>query len=219
MATVLPAPKAPVASARVLDTSGLVRHELRLQGGGSIRADILPESIQEQPDGSLLLKLRLATAYPVRRFGYFDGGYEEFEEVLSFEPGAHRDERLNSGRTPLLENHDQWSLDSVLGVLFDPVWDRAVGTLDLSCRISGRDALAGLRQDVKGRIVTNTSAGYRVYQYRDVTQKGDARRRLLAIDWETREGSLVPLGADPTSHTRGERPPAAAEPTARKSVV
>lgn len=195
--------KAVLARPAVLETTGLEGHEFRLaESRPSVRAEILAESIREEADGSLLLRLRVASAYPVRRWGYFDGGLEEFEEVLSFDAGAHRDERLASGRTPLLSAHSTWSLDSVLGVVFDPTWNREEGYVEAACRISAREELAGLRKDVRSRIVVNTSAGYRVYQYRDVTQKGDPRRRLLAIDWEIRECSLVPIGADPTSSTR-----------------
>lgn len=207
MAPVLPAPAAPAAPARaasVLVVDGLASSSIRVQGHLEVRADILPDSVREEPDGSLLLRLRIASSYPVRRFGWFDGGFEEFEEVLSFEAGAHRDERLASGRMSLLRDHETYTIDSVLGVVFAPEWDRAQGFVDASCRVSPRDELAGLRKDLRARIVTNTSAGYRVYQYRDVTKKGDPRRRLLAIDWEIREVSLVAVGADPTSSTRGE---------------
>lgn len=206
MAAPLTAPATqPPAAPRVVsvDLSGLEGRQVRVAERMDSRADILPDSIRQEQDGSLTMRLRIATAYPVCRFGWFDGGYEEFEEVLSFEPGAHRDERLSSGRAPLLAVHSTWSLDDVLGVLHEPVWDRTTGAVDALCRVSGRAELDGLRRDILARIVTNTSAGYRVYQYRDVTKKGDPRRRLLAIDWEIRECSLVPIGADPTSSTRG----------------
>jgi hypothetical protein len=201
----LAVPRPPAARALPFDLTGLEGREFRVAESYEVRADILPDTVRQEQDGSLVLRVRVASAYPVRRFGWFDGAYEEFEEVLSFEPGAHRDERIASGRAPLLAVHSTWSLSDVLGVLYEPVVDRTAGTMDATCRVSGRAELEGLRRDILARIVTNTSAGYRVYQYRDVTKKGDPRRRLLAIDWEVRECSLVPIGADPTSSTRGER--------------
>lgn len=188
---------------KLLDVRGLVRGEVQV-GPFQARAEIVVDSIRDNADGTLSVPMRLASKFPVRRFGYFDGRFEEFEEVLSFEEGAHRDARLNSGRCPLLAVHDTYSLESTLGVLENPAWDRTNGALDVTARVSARAELQGLRQDIKARIVTNTSVGYRVYQYRDVTQKGDQRRRLLAIDWETCEGSLVPVGADPDTATRAE---------------
>ena len=207
------------------DVTGLSAREVRVEAIGCVRADIRPDSIQPQADGSLRLRVLAASAFPVRRFGYFDGGFEEFEEVLSFEEGAHRDERLSSGRAPLLAVHSTWSLEDVLGVVSDPVWDRQAETCDVAVTVSGVASLAELRQKIRERIVTNTSIGYRVYQYRDVTQKGDERRRLLAIDWETREVSLVPMGADPTSsiraEARAERPTATlwTEPTREERTM
>lgn len=205
----------------------LVRTEATLEGSRStilvedaqVRADILPEP-QEQPDGTLVVKMRLLTATAVRRFGYIDGQFQEFDEVLSFEEGAQRTERLDSGRCPLLDDHYQGGVDSVLGVLFAPSWDRKAGFLDVSARVSARPELAGVRQDLKTRILTNVSGGYRVFKYRDITptppRPGPGAiidktnptptpstvRRLLAIDWEPREGSLTAIGADPKSHVR-----------------
>lgn len=183
------------------------------------RAEILPGQVREQPDGSLLVRMRLASAYPVRRFGYFDGRFEEFDEVLSFERGAHRSERLDSGRCPLLDTHSTWSLESVLGRILGadagaeaPAWDRKAETLEVTVSVSGVDSLKELRQKIRERTITNSSIGYRVFQYRDVTEKGAARRRLLAIDWEAREGSFVPIGADPTTSTRSDQAPPDGDP-------
>jgi len=192
----------------------------------SIRGEVLPE-IQTQPDGSLVIDMLLATAKPIRRVAWVDGRMEEIDEVLSFAPGAHREERVRSGRMPLLAVHDQWNLDAVLGVCADPRIDAQAGTYRVRARISSRAELEGVRQDLKSRILTNTSLGYRVYLYRDVTpldpapagaipaqaERPPARRvrRLEAVDWESREGSLVPVGADWETSTRStERPPGGA---------
>lgn len=212
-------PVIPPARALGLERAGLVPLEVRTERDGSLPGDLVRESVKREPDGSLLFKLRLASTYPVLRWGNVNGSYEEFEEVLSFEPGAHRSERIASGRCPLLAVHNTYSLDSVLGVLSDPVFGRgASGFLDATCRVSARADLEGVRKDIEARILTNVSIGYRVYQYRDVTEREPETpnqviqvpavrppkkvRRLLAIDWETREGSLVPVGADPTAATR-----------------
>jgi hypothetical protein len=194
---------------------------VEIQGGGSIRGEILPE-IKTQADGSLEVDMLLATTKPVRRIAFVDGRMEEIDEVLSFAPGAHRDARLLSGRMPFLACHDQWSLDAVLGVCSDPRWDVERGEMRVRARVSSRKDLEGLREDVKARILTNTSLGYRVFLYRDVTPRAPVQpgiasddpaqaravRRLEAVDWESREASLVPVGADWETSTRSaERPP------------
>lgn len=180
------------------------------------RADIQPGSVKKDADGSLLLRMRLASSTPVRRVGYLDGGFEEFEEVLSFEPGAHRGGRLESGRAPLLAVHREYDLSSILGVLFDPRETNTggfEGFLECSARVSARAELEGVRGDIAAGILTNVSVGYRVFQYRDITERpvtapgqpppaARPMRRLLAIDWESREGSLLPVGADPTASVR-----------------
>lgn len=172
-----------------------------------VRADIVPGSVQTQPDGTLLLRAVLASGYAVRTLAWTEQGIEEIEEVFSFEPGAHRNERLDSGRVCLVPDHQTRDAFLILGKVFDPTWDRTAQTVTVSVRVSARAELAGLRGDLQAGIVSSFSAGYRVYAYRDVTEKGAQLRRLLAIDWEIREASLVAVPADPNASTRASDEP------------
>lgn len=183
--------------------------ELRLAPNNWVRADFVPGSTKEQ-NGNLLVRLRVAAGAAVRRYGWFDGGLEEFDELLSFEPGAHRDQRLQSGRVPLADTHRTYSVLTILGKVFDPVWDRAAQTLEVVAMISARPELAGLRRDILDGIVANVSCGYSTFQVRDVTQRDSPRRQVLAIDWEITEVSFVPVPADPGASTRSAEP---AQPT------
>lgn len=196
---------------------GVEASEVRALAGAvtMVRADVVPNTVRKEADGSLALRLRIASSTPVRRFGFFDGGFQEFEEILSFEAGAHRGERLQSGRAPLLACHHERDLSSVLGVLSDPKTTTTGGHdgfLECAARVSSRAELEGVRGDLLAGILTNVSIGYRVYAYRDITERAPTGpagaptlqplRRLLAIDWETREASILPVGADPTASVR-----------------
>ena len=195
------------ASDVVFERADGTRGAVRIAGGrASARIDGEPVMAE---DGSLRFTARLFSAYPVRRYGIIDGRTEEFEEVLSFEDGAHRAERIASG-APFLNSHSSFDLQDVLGIIEGFRIDRAAEAMEVDVRLSARPEIASIRQDIQAGILRNVSGGYRVFAYRDVTPTeasagqatpGGTRRlrRLLATDWETREGSLVAIGADPTA--------------------
>ena len=178
------------------------KKELVLRERLEIRAAFQPETFRLADGGNATVQIVASAGAAVRRLGFFDGGLEEFDELLSFATGAHRDERLNSGRVNLLLDHDLSDVRQVFGILSDPVWQRDVRRLTLTARLSRRDEHRGLVQDVRDGILVNTSIGYRTFQVRDVTKKGDPRRQLEAIDWETREVSIISVGADAGAHVR-----------------
>lgn len=171
---------------------------------------------QPQPDTrSLPLQTRLApvssvngdartfecvwtTGAPVRRFDWVSWAY--YMEELSLDPAHIRMGRMESG-APLLNTHQQWELEGVLGVV-DRAWlagseGRAVN------RFSQREDVAGYWQDVVDGIIRNISVGYIVHRYEktDPPQAGGIAT-WRAIDWEPCELSLVPVGADPMAGVR-----------------
>lgn len=170
----------------------------------TIRAEFVPESFQVNDGGNPTVRLIASAGAAVTRYGWFEGGPEEYDELLSFEQGAHRDERLNSGRVNLLLNHDRSDVREVIGVLSKPVWDRTAKTLELTARLSRRQEHAGLVQDIRDGILGSTSIGYRTFRTRDITTRDSERRQIESIDWETREVSLVSVPADAGSHVRNE---------------
>lgn len=134
-----------------------------------------------------------------RPASFFD---EPFFEELSMEPSAIRMERMNSGAAPLLKNHDQSSLDSVMGAITKSWLKDGQGMS--SVRFSSRADVQPFFQDVQDGIIRNVSVGYRVYKYQDVSMPNDQVRTLRAIDWEPLEVSLVPVGADASAGIRSE---------------
>jgi HK97 family phage prohead protease len=97
---------------------------------------------------------------------------------------------------PLLNSHDQSTLDSVLGVV------RAVkfeaGQLIVKVEISARHD--PIWADVKGGIIRNCSIGYQPVSW---TDRDTPQGRVRTVSrWVLHEISMVPVGADPSAKTR-----------------
>lgn len=141
---------------------------------------------------------------------------ELFYEVLSMDKAHIRQDRISSG-APVLDNHDKnGSITKVqLGVVEAPqiVNKEYRATL----RFSKRKSIEELVEDIRTGIVKNVSAGYRVYQYRDISSPNDKYRTLLAIDWEPTEVSMVPIPADYKARIRTAQ--YAPAPTMEKPTV
>jgi hypothetical protein len=149
------------------------------------------------------IDVTFATETPVRSFRWSIG---DFDEILSMKPEHVRMQRLQGG-APVLDNHDRWNgTRSVLGKVENPVLDGVEGRATL--RFSKRkDVEEGVWQDVKDKILTGISVGYRVYKYEEVNpdRKQGELPILRAIDWEPTEVSLAPVQADPNSRVRSEK--------------
>lgn len=139
------------------------------------------------------------TGAPVRRFDY--ASWTPYIEELSLDPAHIRMGRMESG-APLLDTHQQWELESVLGVVERAWMAGAEGRAVV--RFSQRDPeVLAVWQDVVDGIVRNISVGYIVHRYEktDPAVPGGVPT-WKAIDWEPCELSLVPVGADPMSGVR-----------------
>lgn len=136
----------------------------------------------------------------------FDPFPGPFLESLSFEPGACDLGRLNSGTAPAMKDHSR-VLDGQVGVI-DSAWITTAATTAgdsegrALIRLSQRDELKGLRQDIRQGIVRNCSVSYTVLAYRDVTQPDSAMPEKLAVHWQPFEISFVPVGHDAGARTR-----------------
>lgn len=125
---------------------------------------------------------------------------DSFFEVLGME--GMRTARLDSG-APLLDNHERYGSvkDSVIGVVLRH-WVEGT-TAYAEVKLSAREELSTLIQDVKDGIIRNISCGYRVYSYSEKPMvAGEKIPTYRATDWEPFEVSLVPVGADHTVSVR-----------------
>jgi HK97 family phage major capsid protein/HK97 family phage prohead protease len=116
------------------------------------------------------------------------------KEVLDHSPGAVRSDFLNSGRAPLLLNHD--SSAQPIGVIEKgsvKIGNDKVGRCD--ARFGKTGAASDALTNVDDKILNNTSVGYRVHEMRfDSEKEGDEVYKVT--DWEPYEVSMVGVPAD-----------------------
>ena len=129
----------------------------------------------------------------VPRVDWYTG--QRYVEVLEVSEQAIRLGRLESGRAPVLDSHSRWSLASVMGVVEAGTVKIDDGQARATVRMSSREDLAGVIEDIRSGIVANVSPGYITHAYRE--EKRDDKFYRTATDWEPIEISFVPVGADP----------------------
>jgi hypothetical protein len=138
------------------------------------------------------------TGAPVLRYDWSNGRY--YMEELVVEAGAMRLDRLAAG-APLLNTHDSWDLEAVLGVVDSPSIAAGAGTCNVT--FSRRESVEGYVQDVADRVIRNVSVGYVRHAMEMVAPSEDAGVwRYRVTDWEPYEVSLVPIPADAGAQVR-----------------
>lgn len=131
------------------------------------------------------------TGATVRRRRFFE---DDFDEQLIVTPQAVRLERLNAG-APLLNAHNGFSLDGVIGVVVENSVRIENGRGTATIRFSERDDVEPIFRDIVAGIIRNVSVGYRVHKY-EIEKRDGAPELWRAVDWEPYEISAVPIGAD-----------------------
>ena len=167
---------------------------------GFLQARAEPSSFDEKRN---TIDVVFATGAPVVRF---DWRREEFyNEVLDMSKSSIRLDRLNSG-APVLNTHDQYRLESVIGVVEDATVSDGKGfaTLRLSDNESNKDVVS----NIKAGILRNISVGYKIHKAEeralDGVTEGEVRKEIRAIDWEPLEVSFVPIPADSNAQVRSD---------------
>jgi len=114
-------------------------------------------------------------------------------------PENVRLDSLNSGRAPVLDAHDAFSMRTQIGVVEHGKLDGANGRATL--RYFKGDAEADQIWNKVEQGARNVSMGVGIYKMREVENNADEKiRRFEATDWEPLEISNVPIGADPGAH-------------------
>jgi hypothetical protein len=93
----------------------------------------------------------------VLRYDWWEDQY--FTEELDMGPDAVDLTRLNGG-APVLDSHRKYDLENVLGVVERAWIQNGEGWADI--RLSSREELAWLRQDIADGVIRNVSIGYDV---------------------------------------------------------
>ena len=130
---------------------------------------------------------------PVRRFD-FDGPYEE---RLDLAPEAVDLTQLIGG--PVLNSHDRFDVNSILGVVETAQVDGQRGTAMI--RFSER--AASIMADVRDGIIKSVSVGYLINQKRVDKDPTNGTRIITATRWTPKEISFVAIPADPAAKVRG----------------
>lgn len=153
-----------------------------------LRGSIAPSSVDA--DGRTF-EITWSTGARVKR-GFFEPYYEE----LSMKAAHVRLERLQNG-APLLDSHQGYTLDGVLGVVERAGIRKGEGWAKVRFPTAGTneraDKVFGLvAQGILGKV----SVGYDTHKMVRVEESDDSIPVYRAVDWEPYEVSLVPMGAD-----------------------
>ncbi|GGX53034.1 prohead protease/major capsid protein fusion protein [Undibacterium squillarum] len=123
-------------------------------------------------------------------------------EELSTDAGACRMATLESGNAPFLNNHNSYDVSAVMGVIQSATSPDKGGAATI--RMSNRDGVTDIFNDIKDGILRQVSVGARVYKLLMIEPGAEGNKDWIyrAIDWEPYEISLVPIGADPDAVVR-----------------
>lgn len=141
-----------------------------------------------------------STGARVARFDWERWDY--VDEELDMSPNALRMDRLNAGAA-VLNTHNSRSLDAQIGVVVPGSARLEGGQAVATLRLSGREEIAGIVQDIADGVIRNISVGYRVHAY-EITERQGERPLYRAVDWEPFEISFVPVPADAGAQVRSD---------------
>ena len=142
----------------------------------------------------------IATATPVSRQDE-RGAFLEILDVAGADLEALRG-------ASVLDAHNQFGgVDAIIGTVVDAWLER--DQLVARLRLSAREEIRSLVEDIGSGIVSSVSVGYEVGEWRDGEANG--QRTRTAVRWRPREVSFVPVPADPAARTRSRTPPPSSE--------
>jgi hypothetical protein len=96
---------------------------------------------------------------------------------------------------PVLDGHQQYEVEYVLGVVENP--RRTRRGYEATLRFSDREEVAPVWQDIEDGILTSVSMGVQIVEMTQAPDSTVKRPHLLASKWKPFEISIVPIGADP----------------------
>lgn len=153
-------------------------------------AEFAPQAKPEQ--GGRRKDLVFYSGAEIDRYDFWTG--EEYTLQFSLKKGDFRFERL--ANAPLLKDH--WpSVDSQVGHIEDARIEDGVAMA--TAVFADTEDVTPLWEKVAGGHIRNVSMGVAIDELKllNENRKKGEKKRFLAIGWEPREISVVPLGADP----------------------
>lgn len=126
-----------------------------------------------------------------------------FTEELEISPEAIDLGRVERGICPLLDTHNQYELDAVLGRISNVRIEdgQLIGTLHFADTDAGR----AVEARVAGGELRAISIGYRVTRWQITATDENDHETWRAVAWELLEASLVPVPADPNAVVRSHQ--------------
>lgn len=158
-----------------------------------LRSATLERIAPESGDAEINYRVTWTTGETVRRYDWEN--QQAYDEELVVDGASIRLERLNSGRAPVLDTHNAYSIDDVKGVVNANSARVADGLGYADIRLDDGPENQSVLRKVASGIVRNISIGYRVHRFVVVLREGQVPL-YRAMDWEPYEISLVPIGAD-----------------------
>ena len=109
--------------------------------------------------------------------------------------------RLKSGTAPLLNAHNSWDLEDIIGVIESAKVENGIGYATV--RFSKRPEADVIFQDVKDGVIRNVSMGTSISALELLESKEGSPKVYRATKWQPYELSFVPVGADPQAQSFG----------------
>lgn len=154
------------------------------------RAGGSPEVLSED---DRRVRLSFSSEAPYERASWFD---DPWIEVLGHDEDEVDMSRLGTGAAPLLFGHNAYERMNHVGIVERAWLEKGKGYADV--RLSKRDDVSGLWQDIKDGIVRNVSVGYQINERVLVKQNDDGPNEYRVTRWTPMEISMVPIPADST---------------------
>jgi len=166
----------------------------RLMPSQLMEARLLPETYNAE---TRTIEVTWGKGVRVRRFDWWEGRY--YDEELSMEAGAVDMSRLESGNAAVLADHGTWSIRNQIGVVDGATIVSGEGHATL--RLSEREDISGIVQDILAKIIRNISVGYTVQRYQIDEAPGEVPV-YRAVEWRPHEIGFVTVPADASATTR-----------------
>jgi len=131
------------------------------------------------------------TGAHVERFNIFDG---PFIEELGTKKSEVRLGALNRG-APFLDSHRRTSVHDILGKIEENSANMVNGQGRATVHFSKREAVKPVIEDIRSGIISGISTGYIVHKFKKVGER-DTVPIMRAVDWEPKEVSALPIGAE-----------------------
>lgn len=165
------------------------RRQPQAGGRGNRSLDVVPDSYNS---AERTVEAVLSAGTPVRRY--------HFTEELEISAEAIDLARVTGGICPLLDTHNQYQLDGVIGRVLSVRIENGqlIGVLAFADTPAGRDIEARVASGELRAI----SIGYRVKKWQMTEEDENGHETWRAVSWELLEASLVPVPADPNAVVR-----------------